>query len=161
MVGVPRSKGCTLCVKRRVKCDQARPGRLFPLSLARSIQLRVQKTDCVQHAETVSSTGQNVQAMSKSASSSTANTPSSLGEGPEEHPSGATRPGSWTSWRRLRTRARRRLCRSPVSKPCQNGRRVSAPMVGSSSISRRQLYGRNAAGFLACSKNSAFHSYIT
>ncbi|KAL1880609.1 hypothetical protein Daus18300_001220 [Diaporthe australafricana] len=25
MVGVPRSKGCALCVKRRVKCDQNRP----------------------------------------------------------------------------------------------------------------------------------------
>jgi hypothetical protein len=25
MVGVPRSTGCTLCVKRRVKCDQGRP----------------------------------------------------------------------------------------------------------------------------------------
>jgi hypothetical protein len=25
MVGVPRSKGCPLCVKRRVKCDEARP----------------------------------------------------------------------------------------------------------------------------------------
>ncbi|CAN8097008.1 unnamed protein product [Discula destructiva] len=25
MVGVPRSNGCRLCVKRRVKCDQARP----------------------------------------------------------------------------------------------------------------------------------------
>ncbi|KAF1988996.1 C6 zinc finger domain protein [Aulographum hederae CBS 113979] len=25
MVGVPRSKGCALCVKRRVKCDEARP----------------------------------------------------------------------------------------------------------------------------------------
>lgn len=27
MVGVPRSKGCSLCVKRRVKCDQAHPGK--------------------------------------------------------------------------------------------------------------------------------------
>lgn len=26
MVGVPHSKGCSLCVKRRVKCDQAVPG---------------------------------------------------------------------------------------------------------------------------------------
>ena len=26
MVGVPRSKGCLLCIKRRVKCDQERPG---------------------------------------------------------------------------------------------------------------------------------------
>lgn len=25
MVGVPRSKGCLLCVKRRVKCDEVRP----------------------------------------------------------------------------------------------------------------------------------------
>ena len=25
MVGVPRSRGCLLCVKRRVKCDEARP----------------------------------------------------------------------------------------------------------------------------------------
>ncbi|PSR90412.1 hypothetical protein BD289DRAFT_217402 [Coniella lustricola] len=25
MVGVPRSKGCSLCVKRRIKCDQVRP----------------------------------------------------------------------------------------------------------------------------------------
>lgn len=25
MVGVPRSKGCALCVKRRVKCDQNLP----------------------------------------------------------------------------------------------------------------------------------------
>lgn len=26
MVGVPHSNGCQLCVKRRVKCDEARPG---------------------------------------------------------------------------------------------------------------------------------------
>lgn len=26
MVGVPRSRGCHLCVKRRVKCDQEKPG---------------------------------------------------------------------------------------------------------------------------------------
>jgi len=26
MVGVPRSSGCLLCVKRRVKCDEERPG---------------------------------------------------------------------------------------------------------------------------------------
>lgn len=26
MVGVPRSTGCHLCIKRRVKCDQSRPG---------------------------------------------------------------------------------------------------------------------------------------
>ncbi|KAK3322517.1 C6 zinc finger domain protein [Apodospora peruviana] len=26
MVGVPRSAGCPLCVKRRIRCDQARPG---------------------------------------------------------------------------------------------------------------------------------------
>lgn len=26
MVGVPSSKGCGLCVKRRVKCNQERPG---------------------------------------------------------------------------------------------------------------------------------------
>lgn len=25
MVGVPRSSGCSLCVKRRIKCDEARP----------------------------------------------------------------------------------------------------------------------------------------
>lgn len=28
MVGVPRSKGCSLCVRRRVKCDQVHPGRV-------------------------------------------------------------------------------------------------------------------------------------
>lgn len=26
MVGVPRSRGCQLCIKRRVKCDQGQPG---------------------------------------------------------------------------------------------------------------------------------------
>lgn len=31
MVGVPRSRGCSLCVKRRVKCDQARPGEHIPV----------------------------------------------------------------------------------------------------------------------------------
>lgn len=40
MVGVPRSKGCVLCVKRRIKCDQNRPGRfpkLHPESTSRPL----------------------------------------------------------------------------------------------------------------------------
>ncbi|KAK0722870.1 hypothetical protein B0T26DRAFT_674516 [Lasiosphaeria miniovina] len=36
MVGVPRSAGCLACVKRRVKCDQARPGCGNCARLARS-----------------------------------------------------------------------------------------------------------------------------
>lgn len=34
MVGVPRSKGCSLCVKRRVKCDQTRPGAYISLEIS-------------------------------------------------------------------------------------------------------------------------------
>lgn len=52
MVGVPRSKGCVLCVKRRVKCDQNRPGKTphYPEATSRLLtKVTVACSNCIKY----------------------------------------------------------------------------------------------------------------